>query len=568
MTENQSQHQESAARELPSSRVGSVSRLLCPPPAVLWLLAIAVAVFLAGANLFLGEPNQDEGWYLYAARLVSQGQKPYVDFASTQGPVMPFVYSLAQPLVDRWGVAGGRAFTILIGFLCSLGAAFLAARLAPAGRRNATAFVAFALVAVNVYQSCFFTVVKTYALTAFLLVLGFLALTWVDRKRAWPAAFLSGLFLSLAAGTRLSAGAVLPVVFLALLVFARGEGPETNLRAGAGVAVSFAAGAALTLCLLFVPFLIRAPESLRFALFDYHAGREAGGLMPLLAYKAGFISRVVQDYFVAMGLLLVVVAVRLSRGRGTGARDGDSVVWALWISVLAVTVVHFMAPFPYDDYQVMIYPLFAVGVAVGLMRMAEPVGSPVVSTASQGLIPACKADGYGIGMVVLLLCAASAFSSPVNQNWFIGQRDRLWWPIKKSFPMAMLREAGDYIRSITKPGDILLTQDAYLAVESGRMLPKGMELGPFCYFPEWSSEKALRRHVLNRDMLMEILENSDAPAAAFSGYGLSIQSPEIRELPVEEQQALRAAVEKRYQLVRTIETFGHAETTLKVYKRK
>ncbi len=76
------------------------------------IIVIAVATFavclvLTAANLYYGELNQDEGWYLYAARMVSEGQMPYRDFAFTQGPVMALVYSAADPLVDIAGVAGG-----------------------------------------------------------------------------------------------------------------------------------------------------------------------------------------------------------------------------------------------------------------------------------------------------------------------------------------------------------------------------------------------------------------------------------------------------------------------------
>ena len=68
-------------------------------------------VVLGAANLYFGDLNQDEGWYLYAARQVHEGELPYRDFAFTQGPMLPLVYSLAYPLVERWGVAGGRLFT-------------------------------------------------------------------------------------------------------------------------------------------------------------------------------------------------------------------------------------------------------------------------------------------------------------------------------------------------------------------------------------------------------------------------------------------------------------------------
>ena len=119
------------------------------PPAVfsrgawraLWVVAGLAAVMLAGASLWLGELNQDEGWYLYAARLVSEGWLPYVDFAHTQPPVMPFVYALAQPLVACCGLAGGRLFTAVLGLGAALAAAGLARRAVPPEREAVAALV-------------------------------------------------------------------------------------------------------------------------------------------------------------------------------------------------------------------------------------------------------------------------------------------------------------------------------------------------------------------------------------------------------------------------------------------
>ena len=79
------------------------------------VLALALYVALGALNLKWGDLNQDEGWYLYGARLVKEGRVPYRDFAFTQGPVMPYVYAHAQSWVDRWGVAGGRLVTGLLG---------------------------------------------------------------------------------------------------------------------------------------------------------------------------------------------------------------------------------------------------------------------------------------------------------------------------------------------------------------------------------------------------------------------------------------------------------------------
>ena len=78
---------------------------------VLSFVAVVAAVILSAANLYLGDLNQDEGWYLYAAQLIASGQWPYVDFAFTQGPVMPLVYALFKPIITAGGLAGGRMIT-------------------------------------------------------------------------------------------------------------------------------------------------------------------------------------------------------------------------------------------------------------------------------------------------------------------------------------------------------------------------------------------------------------------------------------------------------------------------
>ncbi|MBU1855533.1 MAG: hypothetical protein KKC28_00945, partial [Verrucomicrobia bacterium] len=139
------------------------------------LIAVVAAVILSAANLYLGDLNQDEGWYLYAAQLVASGQWPYVDFAFTQGPVMPLVYSWFEPVIRNFGLAGGRMITAIIGLVSAALAALLAIRLAPLRLRAGAALTTFILISVNVYQSYFCTVVKTYSLTALLLMLGFLA---------------------------------------------------------------------------------------------------------------------------------------------------------------------------------------------------------------------------------------------------------------------------------------------------------------------------------------------------------------------------------------------------------
>ncbi len=478
----------------------------------------------------------------------------YRDTAFSQGPVMPYVYAAARPVVERWGLGGGRVFTAVLGMAATLLAAALAARLTPRPWKSAAALVAFVLLACNVYHSYFTTVVKTYSLSGLLIVAGVYVLTHVGTRRGVWAAAGAGIVLALAAGVRLSAGVLLPLAFLYLLV----DGYHARYRLSA----AFALGSLITLMLVFTPFILLDAESTRFWLIEYHTLRWTDSVLAALVFKAGFLSRFVQAYFVAFGVGLFLVTWWWV-GRRVPAKDvedgGNRFPVLLWSAAGAVTFVHLAAPFPYDDYQVLIMPVVSAALAAGLVNRL------VRSRHEQ--------DGDGsltapvLHTAVLVVFAASvfaAFSSPLNQDWAVRERDRIWWRLKDVSDLGQLRAAGAWIAERTAPDDRLLTQDLYLAVEAGRAVPYGLEMGPFSYFPDWPRERAERLGVLNRDMMMELIQTTDAPVAAFSGYGLAIASPEVKELSTDEQDALWAAVRDRYREVHAIPHFGQAGTTLKL----
>lgn len=522
----------------------------------LCLSAVFVAAFLYYMNFTRGMLNQDEGWYLYAASLINEGQTPYIDFASTQGPVMPYVYSAAQPLVDKWGVAGGRLFTAVLGIICVLLSSILAGRLAVNKRtRWFVVFCVFCLAGINVYQSYFFTIIKTYSLAGLLITAGFLVMTaGLNRRYCWFAMLLSGAFIGLAAGTRISAAFILPVVFGGLL--------WADMQKYEGVPrfswLWFGLGACVLLAGEYLPFAVKAPKALWFALYEYHAGREPGNI---LAYKAGFISRLVQAYFICASIiaLLFVSAFKKTAEPEKGQAHKLFIPFLIIVSTVLVTAVHFMAPFPYDDYQAMIFPLFAAGIVV----VAEYRLSMLI------LRENAPRNYLLIAAAVFLVSTAAAFSSSMNEKWFIGERDKIWWPVRKEAPMKTLKRAAEIVRILAPDDKVLLTQDIYLAVETGMKVPHGLELGPFSYFPNWSREKAESCHVLNRQMFLDLIGKCEANIAAFSGYGLAIQAPEIKELPKDESFLLKKSLLERYESAECdIRNFGQADTELVIFKKK
>jgi len=98
-------------------------------PVVFWTAVVTLlAVYVALALYFVrfGRVNEDEGWYLYAARLVYEGMHLYRDFPFFQAPLLPYLYGVPQKLFGG-GLMIGRftsfflsLITVFLGFRLSL----------------------------------------------------------------------------------------------------------------------------------------------------------------------------------------------------------------------------------------------------------------------------------------------------------------------------------------------------------------------------------------------------------------------------------------------------------------
>jgi hypothetical protein len=541
---------------------------------VLVVAVLASWLALSGLNLWMGELNQDEGWYLYAAKQMTEGKMPYRDFAFTQAPMLPLVYSWAYGWVERFGLLGGRAVTWVLGTLGMLSAVWLAMRAGPRQAQRLTAGLCFILVATNVYQSYFTTVVKTYSLSSMFLCAGLAMLSFVGPKKGFRSAMGAGFLLACAAATRISLGAALAIGGLYLLICRR------RLKAWAWL--DYGIGGLLGLAIPLV-FAALGRDGFRFGVIEYHSLREAGPWLTQLAYKVGCLSRLAQAYFPAAvgGLFLFIVACRYLSRRGAPVDGGvpevehqgpDDIAPCfnsfLWVSVVALALVHLAAPFPYDDYQVPIYPLYCAALAATgarwWLREEERRFSQCSATSR-------SARRLAILTVTWMMCGLYAFSSPLTQGWFVAGRDRIWWRLREQSPVAQLRDTARWILDMNKPagGTQLLTQDTYLAVEAGLAVPHGLEMGPFSYYPDWTRERAERIGVMNRDMLIEMLTTTtNAPIAALSGYSLSIRCPEVEEVTREDQMKFDEIFSQRFEFVESVPGFGQAGTTLALWRLK
>lgn len=462
-----------------------------------WTLAILAFVTLGSAAVWLGALNQDEGWYLYAANLVSEGETPYRDFFFTQGPVLPYVYSFFTGIWRHFGLLGARILNLSIGLAGILFASALAYRLASDEHRRLSALITFFLLATNLYHLYYLAIPKTYALAGLFVLIGFYLLSFETKIHV---AF-GALALGFAAGTRISLGALLPVVALALLW----KRPK--------LFVPFVFGGTLALALIYGPFCFdqRSLSGLLSAQ-AYHSARTGSDIV----WTVGSLSRLVRWY--------LPIFVVLALGDFRRAR-------LQFAAFLAAFFVQIVAPFPYEDYQVPVMALLAVFAAVNL----KTARAPLLSCA---------------------LCFSLSFGSPLLQDWMTNGQDR-FWSLKKAQPeLAQLREVARRIESMDPGGKMLLTQDLYLAIETNRKVPKGLEMGPFAMLSdrEWCK------------LLMTAHESCSV--AALSGYTFAIEPPSCRERDLDTQLEYWWLLEQNYDKAFKVESFGQNATTLVVLKRK
>ena len=160
-------------------------------------------------------------------------------------------------------------------------------------------------------------------------------------------------------------------------------------------------------------------------------------------------------------------------------------------------------------------------------------------------------------LLVLGLCFANSFGSPLLEKWMTNGQDRFWSLKKEKCELAQLRDVAKRIESIDPGGRTIFTQDLYLAIETNRKVPKGLEMGPFAMLTddEWKT-------------LLAETAPQECAVAALSGYSFAIRPPKCDERPVAQQLDYWTSLKKNFELVGREEAFGQNATPLLILKRK
>jgi hypothetical protein len=272
--------------------------------------------------------DQDEGYYALAAKVVSHGKTPYVDFWYPQAPLMPYVYGGWQRVFqESWYVARGLSVVLTIALACMV-YRYVVKRWA--SRRLAC--VAVLLMATTPLGFEWYPTVKSYALSTLLV---FAAYFWAESSstRAW---FGAGVFLGLAIDVRL----LLASVVIVFLIYAR-----QHLR-------QFVAGLALGLIPTIWLFVI-GPAAFLNDTVTSQTTRSNITLSDNVTGKARTVARVlVEPHFLllaAVGTLLILVCI-FRRKR-----------LPLSVAIAAILAITNLLPTPsYPQYFVTLIPFLAI----------------------------------------------------------------------------------------------------------------------------------------------------------------------------------------------------------------
>lgn len=338
----------------PMARLARGARAEAPFVLAVALALAAVLIPTARGRLIDG----DEGFYLMAARLVAEGKRVYDDFFFPQMPLVPRVYGAWFSLVGPgWGAA-----RVMAGVWAAATGLVLVLEARRRTRSPAWALAALALYLGSGYVLGWFTVAKTYGLAAFLLVSGVVAV-----QRPGPrAAFVGGLLLALAAGTRLYLLVALPCACLYLLRDA------TTPRERRRRLAALAAGALAALVLL-APAIVRDFPAFYFGTVRFHSLRQIdeGGLLGLLQRKWAVVTDVVllQDKERTGNLqFLCLLALGVASALSKATRRNDLASY-VWIALLAAS---FLPDPVYSQYFCLLVPFLILATLSLLGTVKRP----------------------------------------------------------------------------------------------------------------------------------------------------------------------------------------------------
>ena len=491
-----------------------------------WVVAATTAVVLYAivslVFVFRGRLNADEGWYLYAGKLVFRGKLPYRDFAFPQMPLSAYTYGVSQLFGTSLRV--GRVMSLGFG----VAAVVLCVRVAwrEAGRAAGVAVAVLCLAfPTGIYN---LTLTKTYAISAFLLAAVLFALTSPGRPaRTWPLATAAAIALTATRTTGLSI-----TVLVVLFCVVRAPDRATRHRV---FGVSAVGGGILA------AFLLADVSAAKYDLVTFHnlLWYGAPGRTRLDTIVRDRLPDWLENYagYVALSVA-AIAAVYLSKPlRAYLARQPGVAIVGLGIATALASqlVAGEWAPV---EYASPVIPALITVTIVMLGVALRPAGG--------------WGERRGIAVAAGVAVAALAISTIVHP----GFTEYLTEP-GDAGSITNTNELGDFLRAHTRDGDEILALWAQpAAYASGRDEVPGVTVGPFSY-EDLTTKRARDLHYVNADLLRNMLRSRRPAAVVITGIDHTIlgSTGTFSNVPADPQRVL-SVLESGYHLAHRTTGYG------------
>ena len=504
--------------------MGTTSPFHIPQDRTRVVTLVGCGLFVIGCLVYLelGQVNADEGWYLYASKLVVQGELPYRDFAYTQMPLLPYVYGVIQSVHP--GLFWGRVTSVLL-LIGTLALSVVTARRYGGARAVSITALLFAGFTFCIY---FNSIVKTYALVSFFFVATLFALSSkLNDDTKYPLAIV---FAFSAALVRLTA-----IFFLApVLVYVLIAAPRAKTRA-----LVLLVCAALTA--LAGVFLLPDWQLARWNLLDSHLSH--WGASPLLVRLRDILSLRLPDIVHNFGPVLVLCAAALyfivrNRNARLGSRDLAPIL-ATTVGLTLFGASHLVNGIWEVEYLVPAFTVFLPIIAIALSHLYGETGST-----SRTLVQVTL-----VAVIVLLPLGESTQHTDLT-----GGR----------LPLDEIDQVAAFVAQNSQPADKVLALEALsVVVDAKRSSLPGMTLAQFS-LQEVDTATAQRLHVVNYDWVANAIAQKTARVIVLTDGDwnmLAVEDPAGLS-------ALQNAVDQNYREALTMTDFGQFSQTVYVYLRR
>lgn len=463
-------------------------------------IIIAVLTFIIWGMLFsvLGKSHPDEGNYLMSAYQSGKSLIPYRDFAFTQGPVYPILYSLIGKSFG-FRISMFRHMNVFLHFILLL---FISLSVFYLFRW--TGLITFLVIYLsNPFNFYSLTVNKLYLITAFFISLGSILLLRSHEKN-WIIAF-AGIFFSIAAATRISTVIILVVFWL--YSFRR-------MKPVKWLIYSFLPSF-LFLVLLYLPFFLVSFDNTLFYLISFHLSRELPFKNQLM-FKFDFLILLMRYYGPALIIALSYILWRpLIEPKLAYLRF-------LALAYLMHLFIHIPAKVPYVyEYLTPTFPLLALWLTGVLYYAVNKMPTDIWR--------------YKIISFIAILFISGAI---------ITGRDNV--TSRSEFPLQKVRTVADYVKSITRPDDSIFSFNPAITIASRRSIYKSSESGGLVFTID--RQRCRKLNLIHYEDFMELVGKKDIPVIVITPITFDIAFPECAGSPLEARKLIWKKLRENYTL--------------------